>query len=92
MAVNPAKMFINSYELAIKMNTFGGKVMVQSQQVGISPSLQPQAVTVSPAQLYTPAAVTPGQFDISTLLTSIMPLIMLVMVMQMMKPLMKGMA
>ena len=48
---------------------------------------------VQPGQLAAvPATVAATQFDISTLLTSIMPLIMLVMVMQMMKPLLAGMA
>ncbi|MBA7506501.1 hypothetical protein ES706_05192 [subsurface metagenome] len=48
---------------------------------------------VQPGQIAAvPATVAPGQFDISTLLVSIMPLIMLVMVFQMLKPLLKGMA
>ncbi len=46
-----------------------------------------QVQYVQPGQL---VGVTPAQtFDISTLLTSIMPLIMLIMVMQLIKPLMK---
>lgn len=61
---------------------------VRTQQVAVRPGQQ----AVSPQQLYTPTTTTAAQFDISTLLTSIMPLIMLVMVMQMMKPLMGGMA
>ena len=46
---------------------------------------------VAPQQLYAPAAVTPGQFDITTLLTSIMPLIMMIMVFSMLKPMFGGM-
>ncbi len=54
------------------------------------PPVFPQQI--QPGQLTAvPATTTAGAFDISTLLTSIMPLIMLVMVMQMMKPLMAGM-
>jgi len=48
---------------------------------------------IVPGQLTAiPATTTAAQFDISTLLASIMPLIMLVLVFQMIKPLMKGMA
>ena len=39
-----------------------------------------------------PATTTAAQFDIGTLLTSIMPLIMLMMVFMMITPMMKGMA
>jgi len=50
----------------------------------------PQQVQyVQPGQLVGGASVAATQFDISTLLTSIMPLIMLIMVMQLIKPLMK---
>jgi len=54
----------------------------------------PQQVQyVQPGQLVSGAAVSGAQtFDISTLLTSIMPLIMLIMVMQLIKPLMKSAA
>ena len=46
---------------------------------------------VQPGQLAAvPATTTAAQFDITTLLTSIMPLIMIVLVMQMLKPLMAG--
>jgi len=38
-----------------------------------------------------PAAVVPTQFDISTLLVSVMPLVMLVLVFGMLKPMFKGM-
>lgn len=62
--------------------------MIQAMQTPMTiTSLQ----RVKPQQLYAPTAVTPGQFDITTLLTSIMPLIMLVLVMQMLKPMMGGM-
>ena len=45
---------------------------------------------IVPGQLTAiPATTTAAQFDISTLLASIMPLIMLVLVFQMIKPLMK---
>lgn len=51
------------------------------------------AQQVYPGQIAAvPATVTAAQaFDISTLLAAIMPLIMIVLVMQMLKPLMKGM-
>lgn len=64
--------------------------MLRAQQVSVSPgqtAVRPGQITVSP---YSAAA--PAQFDISTLLTSIMPLIMLIMVMQLIKPMMKGVA
>jgi len=48
--------------------------------------------TFSFATVAAPTAVTVAEFDISTLLASIMPLIMLVLIFQMLKPLMKGMA
>lgn len=51
------------------------------------------AQQVQPGQLTAiPATANNNAFDISTLLVSIMPLIMLVMVFQMLKPLLKGMA
>lgn len=43
--------------------------MVSAQQVLVRPGSQ----VVSPQQLHTPTTTTPTQFDISTLLTSIMP-------------------
>ncbi|GAI26323.1 unnamed protein product, partial [marine sediment metagenome] len=46
--------------------------------------------TFSFATVAAPVAV--AEFDISTLLASIMPLIMLVLMFQMLKPLLKGMA
>ena len=49
------------------------------------------AQQVQPGQLVSGAAVGATQLDITSLITSIMPLIMLIMVMQMMKPLLKGM-
>jgi len=60
--------------------------MVMQQQVRPG-QVMPGQLAAVPA-----TGVAPAQFDISTLLTSIMPLIMLVMVMQMVKPLMAGMA
>ena len=53
--------------------------------------MYPQQVQyVQPGQLVGGAGVAAAQtFDISTLLASIMPLIMLIMVMQLIKPLMK---
>ncbi len=64
--------------------------MISAQQVSVSPGqtlVRPGQISVSP---YT---TTPAQtFDISTLLTAIMPLIMLIMVMQLIKPLMSSVA
>lgn len=60
--------------------------MVMRQQIRPGQVI-PGQLTAVPA-----AGVTPAEFDISTLLVSIMPLIMLVMVFQMLKPLLKGMA
>jgi len=64
--------------------------MLKAQQVSVSPG----QTAVRPGQTYvTPYTTAPAQtFDISTLLTSIMPLIMLIMVMQLIKPMMKGVA
>ncbi len=64
--------------------------MIQAQQV----SVQPGQTMVRPGQItVSPYSAAPAQtFDISTLLTSIMPLIMLIMVMQLIKPMMKGVA
>lgn len=51
-----------------------------------------RAQQVQPGQIAAiPATAVAGQFDISTLLVSIMPLIMMVMVFQMLKPMLKGM-
>ncbi len=51
------------------------------------------AQQVIPGQLTAfPATVAPANFDISTLLASIMPLIMLIMVFMMLKPMLAGMA
>ncbi|GAI58783.1 unnamed protein product [marine sediment metagenome] len=71
--------------------------MVQAQQLTVSPGqtrvqpgqtlVQPGQVTVSP---YAPTAAQNG-FDIGLLLTSIMPLIMMIMVFSMLKPMFKGM-
>ena len=48
---------------------------------------------IRPGQLTAvPATVTAAQFDIGTLLASIMPLIMLMMVFMMITPMMKGMS
>ena len=48
---------------------------------------------IRPGQLTaTPATAVAAQFDIGTLLASIMPLIMLMMVFMMITPMMKGMA
>jgi len=64
--------------------------MLTAQQVRVT--RQPAALQqVSPQQLYS-QQVAPAQFDIGTLLTSIMPLIMMMMVMGMLMPMMKGMA
>ncbi len=63
--------------------------MISAQQVSVYPgqtAVRPGQIQVSP---YTPVT-TAQTFDISTLLTSIMPLIMLIMVMQLIKPMMKG--
>jgi len=49
------------------------------------------AQQIRPGQLTSVPATTAAQFDISTLLASIMPLIMLMMVMMMIMPMMKGM-
>lgn len=54
--------------------------------------IQPQQVIPGQLAAVPATGVAAGQFDISTLLVSIMPLIMLVLVFQMIKPLMKGMA
>lgn len=65
--------------------------MLKAQQVSVSPgqtAVRPGQIQVSP---YTGVAAA-QTFDISTLLTSIMPLIMLIMVMQLIKPMMKGVA
>jgi len=52
-----------------------------------------KAQQVQPGQLTAvPATAVAGQFDISTLLASIMPLIMLIMVFMMLKPMLAGMA
>ena len=53
-----------------------------------------RAQQIQPGQLTAvPATVVPGQLgDISTLLTSIMPLIMMIMVFMMLKPMIAGMA
>ncbi len=69
--------------------------MIRAEQLSVSPGqtqvrpgqtpVQPQQLAVSPFA----TAATNG-FDITTLLTSIMPLIMIVLVMQMLKPLMAG--
>ena len=51
------------------------------------------AQQVQPGQLTAvPATAVAAQFDISTLLASIMPLIMLIMVFMMLKPMLAGMA
>ena len=50
------------------------------------------AQQVQPGQLTVAPGVLPAQFDISTLLASLMPLVMLMMVMMMIMPMMKGMA
>jgi len=47
---------------------------------------------VQPGQLTVAPSVLPTQFDIGTLLASLMPMIMLMMVMMMIMPMMKGMA
>ncbi len=50
------------------------------------------AQQVRPGQIAAvPATVTAAQFDISTLLASIMPLIMMILVFSMLKPMFKGM-
>lgn len=54
--------------------------------------IQPQQVIPGQLAAVPATGVAAAQFDISTLLVSIMPLIMLVLVFQMIKPLMKGMA
>jgi len=52
-----------------------------------------EAEQVRPGQIAAvPATTTAAQFDITGLLASIMPLIMLIMLMQLLKPLLKGMA
>lgn len=53
-----------------------------------------RAQQIQPGQLAAVPATTvaAAQVDISTLLAAIMPLIMIVLVMQMLKPLMKGMS
>lgn len=65
--------------------------MVQAMQVSVSrPTGALQRVV--PQQAY-PQQVAPAQeFDISTLLASIMPLIMIIMVFMMLKPMLTGMA
>jgi len=51
------------------------------------------AQQVRPGQLTAvPGTLSSAQFDIGTLLSSIMPLVMLMMVMMMIMPMMKGMA
>ncbi len=52
------------------------------------------AQQIQPGQLTTiPATTTaaPAQFDINSLLTSIMPLIMMIMMFSLLKPMLKGM-
>jgi len=61
--------------------------MVKAQQFMVSPG---QLTTGQ--QLTTAPGVMPAQLDISTLLTSIMPLIMLMMVFMMIMPMFKGLS
>ena len=70
--------------------------MVTAQQVGVQRIVTPGQTAVQPGQIsvtpYAPyATTTAGQLDISTLLASIMPLIMLMMVFMMITPMMKSM-
>jgi len=51
-----------------------------------------QQVQVRPGQLAVSTGVQPAQLDISTLLTSIMPLIMLMLVFAMIMPMFKGLS
>ena len=63
--------------------------MISAQQVSVRPgqtAVQPGQISVSPY-----GQVAPAQ-DIGTLLTSIMPLIMMIMVFMMLKPMLTGMA
>jgi hypothetical protein len=61
-------------------------MIITAMQVGIRPT------GVSPAQLYIPRVAPAQTFDITTLLTSITPLIMLIMLMQLIRPMMSGIA
>lgn len=69
--------------------------MIQAQQVSVTRTPIPYSTSqVRPGQIpVTPTTtVSPGGFeDITTMITSIMPLIMLVLMFQMLKPLLAGM-
>ena len=69
--------------------------MISAQQVSVQPGqtvVRPGQTAVQPGQLaVSPYGVT-GMQDIGTLLTSIMPLIMMIMVFMMLKPMLTGMA
>jgi len=60
----------------------------QQIQTGVTPG---QITTVTPGQLAVAPGVLPA-FDIGTLLASLMPLIMLMMVFMMIMPMMRGLA
>lgn len=62
--------------------------MITAQQTVVRPG----QVAVQPGQVAVSPYAVAGQFDISTLLASIMPLIMLIMVFMMLKPMLAGMA
>jgi len=57
---------------------------VRSQQLGVTPG------QVTPGQITVAPGVLPAQIDIGTLLASIMPLIMLMLVFMMIMPMMRG--
>ena len=66
--------------------------MVMAQQVGVQ-RVQAGQVAVQPGQVaVSPYAQVAPMQDIGTLLTSIMPLIMMIMVFMMLKPMLTGMA
>ena len=62
--------------------------MLRAQQVSVSPGQTPAQIPVVPAT----GVTTAGFEDITSIITSIMPLIMLVLMFQMLKPLLAGMA
>ncbi len=70
--------------------------MIKAQQLGVQPGqtfVRPGQTAVQPGQIaVSPYGQVTGMQDIGTLLTSIMPLIMIIMVFMMLKPMLTGMA
>jgi hypothetical protein len=63
--------------------------MVTAQQLQVAPG---QLTQVQPGQLAVAPGIAPAQFDIGTLLASITPLIMLMLVFMMIMPMFQGMS